>query len=293
MADKKKVRFIINPISGGKAKKDIPSLLNAHLDQSKFDMEITFSQSGNHAKELAKEAVELNKDLVVAVGGDGTLNIVASCLVHTNTPMGIIPLGSGNGFARALNIPMNTIAAIQLLNTGKSLCIDSGSANGTAFINVCGFGFDAYVSSKFAEAGTRGLKTYARISIKELNQYKPKEYKLVQGLEQQIHKAFVLAICNGPQYGNNAYIAPLAEFADAWFDITLLKQVSWTNFVGLSVDLFLRRIHQNKQTNTQRVKDLIVIQPEAGYVNIDGEPVWFDEQVSIKMHPKSLTIIVP
>ncbi len=293
MTAKLKARIIINPISGGREKKDIPGLLQQYLDQSKFETEFCFTQSAEHARELAQEAVSLKRDLVIAAGGDGTLNLTASGLINSEIPMGIIPLGSGNGFARALNIPMNTIAAIKTINTGKPIAIDSGMANQIPFINVCGFGFDAHVSSKFAEAGTRGLKTYAKISIKELHQYQNKNYQLEFEHTLQKQNAFILAICNGPQYGNNAFIAPLAEFSDGQFDISILEKVNWKNVIPLSLNLFLKKLYQSKNTKHQRAANLTVMQESAAFVNIDGEPIWFEEKVTIQLLPKSLQIIVP
>jgi len=293
MTAKQKARIIINPITGGREKKDIPGLLQQYLDQTKFEAEFCFTKSAEHAKELSKEAVILKRDLVIAAGGDGTLNLAAAGLINSGIPMGIIPLGSGNGFARALNIPMNTIAAIKNINTGKAIAIDSGLANQVSFINVCGFGFDAHVSSKFAEAGTRGLKTYARISLKELNQYKSKTYEIETDNSTQKQTAFILAICNGPQYGNNAFIAPLAEFSDGLFDISILEEVTWKNIIPLGLNLFLKKLYQSKNAKHKRAANITVVQDSAAYVNIDGEPIWFEKKVNIQLLPKSLQIIVP
>ena len=293
MTSKRNIRFIINPISGIKSKKNIPMLIDEHLDKNKFNFDIAYTESAEHAKLLAMEGISLKKDAIVAVGGDGTLNLVASALVNTQTPMGIIPLGSGNGFARALNIPLKTELAIQLLNTGKISKIDSGSANNIPFINVCGFGFDALVTSKFASAGKRGLQTYAKISIQELTNYKIQKYTIQLGGKTQQVSAFIMAICNGPQYGNNAFIAPLAEFNDGLFDLTILKEVTWKNMLGIGADLFLRTLHKSNSTETFQIKDITVIMPEAAYVNIDGEAIWFEPKVNIKLHPNSFKIIVP
>lgn len=293
MLAKQKIRFIINPISGGKTKKDIPDLIDRYLSKDKYEYEITFSKTAEHAIELCKDAVKLGFEMVVAVGGDGTLNLVASALVHTNVALGIIPLGSGNGFARAMNIPLKTIDAIQLLNTGKPKKIDSGSANGKCFMNVCGFGFDAHVSSKFAEAGTRGLKTYAKISLKELRSYKNNNFELNYLGSTQKEKAFIIAVCNGPQYGNNAQIAPKAKFDDGMFDVTVLKEVNWLNALGITRDLFLGRLKKSNQVDTFICQNITIIQPEPNWVNIDGEPIWMDQKISIQMNPKSLAVIVP
>jgi diacylglycerol kinase (ATP) len=293
MLAKKKIRFIINPISGGKTKKDIPTLIERHLAKEKYSYELAYTKTASHAQELCLEAIDLGFDMVVAAGGDGTLNLVASSLVQTNIPLGIIPLGSGNGFARAMNIPLKTANAIHLLNEGIIKKIDTGSANEICFINVCGFGFDAHVSSKFAEAGTRGLKTYAKISLNELRAYKNNTFELHFNGSKRKEKAFILAVCNGPQYGNNAHIAPNAKFDDGSFDITILKEVNWLNAFGITKDLFLGKLNQSKQVETLTCRNIEIIQPEPNWVNIDGEPIWMEKQISIQMKPQSLSIIVP
>jgi len=293
MSSKKNIRFIINPISGIRSKKNIPKLIEQHLNKNLFNYDIAHTESAAHAKELLKEGVALKKDAIIAVGGDGTLSLIASELIHTNIPMGIIPLGSGNGFARSLNIPLKTESAIQLLNSYNTVQIDTGSANNIPFINVCGFGFDAHVSAKFASAGTRGLQTYAKISLQELRNYQIQEYKIIIENESKQISAFIMAICNGPQYGNNAFIAPLAEFNDGLFDLTVLKDVTWKNMLGISTDLFLRTLHKSKSTTSYKLKETTVIMPSEAYVNIDGEAIWFEPKIDIKMYPKSLKIIVP
>jgi YegS/Rv2252/BmrU family lipid kinase len=293
MLAKKKIRFIINPISGGRTKKDIPTLIDKYLSKEKYTYELAYTKTAAHAQELCLEAIEKGFDMVVAAGGDGTLNLVASALVQTDIPLGIIPLGSGNGFARAMNIPLNTIDAISLLNDGVNKQIDTGSANGISFINVCGFGFDAHVSSKFAEAGTRGLKTYAKISLNELKAYQNQTYELHFNESERTEKAFIMAVCNGPQYGNNAHIAPSAKFDDGLFDITILKDVNWLNAIGITTNLFLGNLKKSKQVDSLVCQDIEITQPTPNWVNIDGEPIWMEKAVSIRMKPQSLKVIVP
>ncbi|MDZ4668251.1 MAG: diacylglycerol kinase family lipid kinase [bacterium] len=291
MSTKKKTRILINPISGGKSKLGLAALINQYLDKTKFEFNIAYTESGEHAIALAQEAAQQEYDILVAAGGDGTLNQVASKLIHTQTAMGIIPLGSGNGFARALNIPMNTAAAINGLNQAQIKTIDTGLANAVPFINVCGFGFDAHVSAGFASHGKRGLQTYAKVSLQSIRNYQSKTYQLVQTEKTEAHTAFIFAICNGPQYGNNAYISPLAELNDGLFNLTIIEKVNWRNLLGLSINLFMGKLHESKRVKTQQIKDFTLVQPEAAYVNIDGEPIWFDKEVNISILPNSLRVL--
>lgn len=291
MTQPKKTRILINPISGGKSKLGLAELIHKNLDKNKFDYEIAYTESGEHTLYLAEEAVKKNFEILIAAGGDGTLNQVASKLIHTSTALGIIPLGSGNGFARALNIPMNTSSAILGLNQAQIKTIDTGKANDIPFINVCGFGFDAHVSAGFATHGKRGFQTYAKVSLQSLRNYKSKPYLLVQTEKKETHQAFIFAICNGPQYGNNAFISPLANLSDGKFNLTIIERVNWQNLLGLSINLFIGKLHQSAHVKTREIEDFTLIQPSAAYVNIDGEPIWFNEEVRISLLPKSLNVL--
>jgi YegS/Rv2252/BmrU family lipid kinase len=287
----KKARILINPISGGKSKTGLAALIHKNLDKNIFDYEIAYTESGEHTLYLAEEAVKNKFDVLIAAGGDGTLNQVASKLIHSSTALGIIPLGSGNGLARALNIPMRTESAILGLNQAQIKLIDTGKANDIPFINVCGFGFDAHVSAGFANHGKRGFQTYAKVSLQSIRSYKSKQYQLVQTEKKESHQAFIFAVCNGPQYGNNAYIAPLANLSDGLFNLTIIERVDWKNLLGLSINLFLGKLHESSAVKTVQLNNFTLIQPAAAYVNIDGEPIWFDTDVQISMLPKSLHVL--
>ena len=146
----------MNPISGTSDKKDIPYLIEELLDKEQFDYSIRETEYAGHAYEIAKESKEQGIDIVVAVGGDGTVNEIGRALVHSNTALGIIPTGSGNGLARHLLIPMKIKGAIQVLNDCEITDLDYGIINEHPFFCTCGVGFDAFISEKFAEAGKRG-----------------------------------------------------------------------------------------------------------------------------------------
>ena len=153
---KRNALFIINPIAGGKKKDGVPELIKKYLDTSRFKPVIVFSDGVSHARQIAKEAVD-KFDLIVAVGGDGTVNEVASAIAGGDTILGIIPFGSGNGLARFLHIPMNTRKAIETLNTGTIETIDSATLNGNAFFNMAGMGFDAHISEVFSHGKKKGF----------------------------------------------------------------------------------------------------------------------------------------
>ena len=197
----RKITFIINPISGTKKKKEIPGLIHTILKDSDWEFEIVNTRYAGHATEIATEKAQQGVDVVVAVGGDGTVNEVASALVHTNTALGIIPCGSGNGLARHLGVPMSRLKAIELFLNGGIQQMDYGIINGKQlFFCSCGVGFDALVSWEFAHAGKRGLMTYCSIALKENFKYKPETYTLKTDTGEGLtNKAFVIACGNAAQ----------------------------------------------------------------------------------------------
>lgn len=169
----KKIKFVVNPISGTQSKELILSLLDEKIDKTKYSWEVVYTERAGHAVEIAAQAAEEKTDMVVAIGGDGTINEIARSLVHTDTALGIIPCGSGNGLARHLHIPMEPKKALEVLNEGCTDIIDYGKINGTDFFCTCGVGFDAFVSLKFAHAGKRGLLTYLEKTLQESLKYQP------------------------------------------------------------------------------------------------------------------------
>ena len=169
---KRKALFIINPVSGGKKKDGVPELINRYIDHSNFEFETVFSTGVKHARDVAKEQAA-NYDVIVAVGGDGTVNEVASAIAGTDTSLGIIPFGSGNGLSRFLNIPMDFEGAVKALNTGHIINIDAGKMNTKWFFNMAGMGFDAHISHVFAQGSKkRGFLSYLKSSFQEIANYK-------------------------------------------------------------------------------------------------------------------------
>ena len=172
----KKITFIVNPISGTQGKELILNLLNEKIDKEKYIWNVVNTERAGHAIEIAAQAARENVDIVVAIGGDGTINEIGRSLVHTKTALGIIPCGSGNGLARHLHIPMEPKKALEIINDGVMDSIDYGKINGVDFFCTCGVGFDAFVSLKFANAGKRGPLTYLEKTFQESLTYQPETY---------------------------------------------------------------------------------------------------------------------
>ncbi len=275
---KKKIAFIINPISGGIKKEKFPALIGQHIDRNKFDVEINFTRSAQHNLELAQQAVEQKKDVVIAVGGDGTINNVAKYLVNTGIIFGIIPQGSGNGLARHLHVPADPRKALSLINQLNFRTIDTGMANEHFFINVAGAGFDAHVSWMFANAPRRGFLSYAKITLNEFANYKPRLYEINIDGKTIKQNAFIVCVANGSQYGNNAYITPAAKLSDGHFDIAILKPFKNRQMPLIGIELFAKKFNNSKYVDYYKGKEITIKRPSAEVFNIDGEPAEMENQ---------------
>ena len=223
MAAKKKILFIMNPISGNAKKTGIPKIIETTLDTGLFDFEIEQTKYVGHACELAVKAKDNGYDAVVAVGGDGTVNDVAKALTHSETALGIIPCGSGNGLARHLMLPMDIAKAVEVINAFTIHDLDYGVINDIPFFCTCGMGFDAFISMKFAESGRRGPVTYLENILREGVKYKPETYEIKDESGSSLCRAFLISCANASQYGNNAYIAPQASMSDGLLDVIVIK----------------------------------------------------------------------
>lgn len=289
---KKKICFIVNPISGVGRQNIIEKLIDLHLDQTLFDFKIAYTKAAKHATELAKEAVAADFDIVVAVGGDGSVNETAKGLIGSNTAMAIMPAGSGNGLARHLNIPLNLKKAMGVINTCKETCIDTVQFNNETFINIAGIGFDAHIGWEFSKYGKRGLSSYLKIITREFPKYKAQDFELIIDGKTLRKKAFLISFANGSQWGNNAHIAPQADVADGVMDIAILKDFSFFKIAPIAFKLLFKTLHQSSYLQIIKTKEVIVKQPGT-IAHIDGEPIEIGNTISIKVNPLSLKVIIP
>lgn len=221
---KKHIVFIINPKSGVERQKEINQAIIAHLDEHKYTHEIWQTEYAKHGTALAAEAAQQGAYAVVAVGGDGSVNDVVRGLMGTNTLLGIIPKGSGNGMARTMRIPLDTSEAIKLINKGNSGDMDVAFANGEAFISNAGVAFDALISKKFAKSERRGLMVYSWLVTKYMWLYKERLFKITVDGKEYESLAFMVNIANGQQFGYNFKIAPMASYSDGVLDIIIIRK---------------------------------------------------------------------
>ena len=286
------VWFIVNPISGTTDKSRIVNLIPDYMEAERFDVKIWYTEFRGHAAQIARQAVEEDVKVVVAVGGDGTVNEVARCLIHTNTALGIIPCGSGNGLARHLFIPMNPEGALQVLSTCTIETLDYGMINDTPFFCTCGLGFDAFVSSKFAKSERRGLLTYIDNTLREGLRYKPDTYEIEIDGEKQHYKAFLIACANASQYGNNVYIAPQASMSDGLMDVTIMEPFTVLEAPQIAIQLFNKTIDKNSRIRTFRCKSLRIHRSSPGVIHFDGDPKDEGADIEVRLVPKGIHMVV-
>lgn len=291
MTPKKRIVFVVNPISGTQGKKAILKWIDERLDRSRYDYEIIKTEYAGHASEIATQAVKNNTDIVVAIGGDGTVNEIARSLIHTETTLGIIPCGSGNGLARHLRIPMDPKSAIDILNEAHQIRMDYGKINNIPFFCTCGVGFDAFVSLKFADSGKRGLLTYLENTLHESLTYQPETYEIENEEGTVKYKAFLIACGNASQYGNNAYITPQASLKDGLMDVTILEPFTVLDVPSLSFQLFNKTIDQNSRIKTMRTKKIKIHRSKPGVFHYDGDPLMGSEDLEVEIIPHGLNVI--
>jgi YegS/Rv2252/BmrU family lipid kinase len=290
----KKIQVIINPTSGTISKDNIPKLINELLPPQSFEIEIAFTQYAGHASELTRLAIEKGVEAVIAVGGDGTVNEIARALVHTSAALGIIPIGSGNGLARDLGIPMDIKKAIKLIAEAQPLTIDYCKANEYFFFCTCGVGFDAMVSEKFSEGKKRGPVSYVKSAITEYLKFRPDMYEITLDDGTVIkEKAFLVTCANASQYGNNAYIAPNANSRDGLMDIVLLAPINPFDVGPLTIQLFTKLINHNHRFNHYRSPKVTIRRSQPGPMHVDGEPLYAGTEIFIETIPGGLNVIAP
>lgn len=285
------IAFIVNPISGTKAKSRVAKLIRELLDTQQFAPTVVVTEYAGHATQLAQQFAMQDYYAVVAVGGDGTVNEVACGLIGTNTALGIIPNGSGNGFARHLDISTRMNRAIEMLNSSEVINVDYGLVNDIPFFSTFGVGFDAVVAHDFADSN-RGFKGYVQSIFKDLFQYKPETYHLAgEGFDID-SKAFLINFANAGQWGYDAYIAPKASVQDGLLDVAIVTEFPMTAAPGLALSLFTKDIDENLHMNTIRTKQMTLTRNSEGPAHIDGTPTTLPAHLYVRIVEDGLKVLV-
>lgn len=290
---KEKVCLIINPVSGTDSKKNIPEEVAAAFDQRQYDIFIRITGYPDHATEIARKAAKKKYKYVLVAGGDGTVNEVAKALVHTNTTLGIIPSGSGNGLARELGIPMDPEKAIDIILRAHTRTIDYGIANGHIFFCTCGFGFDAFISDRFAEGKKRGPLGYVRNILESVVDFRSEEYEITSDEGTIRERAFILTCANASQYGNDAHIAPGACMDDGMINVSILKPLNALEIPQTTLQLFTNNIDKNGKMTTLVTRNLRIRRPQPGVMHVDGEPVNTSNEINVETIHKGLKVLAP
>lgn len=264
-----------------------------NIDVDEMNVDIKFTAYKGHASVLAKEAVDKGYEAVVAIGGDGSINEIASVLIHTSTALGIIPNGSGNGLAHYLNIPFNVKKAVQIINEFKHITIDTASINNIPFVSVAGIGFDALVAKEFAQSKTRGFFSYLKIIVFNYLVYFRKKYILYVNNKKIKRKAMMISLANSNQFGYNSVIAPDAKINDGYINVCIIDKVPVFEAGIISLLLFLKKIDISKRIEIFKCKEITVLQNKNRVVHIDGDPTYQGKKLVFKVIPASLKIIAP
>lgn len=289
-----KILFIVNPKSGTLGKTNWISIATRMLAKD-FDLEFKYTTHRGHACELAQQAVADKVPIVAAVGGDGTVNEIASSLVDSDTALAILPLGSGNGLARELGISpllrLNAISCIKHLNFKH---IDYGRVNDVPFFCTCGVGFDAKISYEITQRTRRGLWMYVSLCLHEYFRYKPLECTLEHDGKTETRKAFIVNCANIRQFGFNAYIAPRADLTDGKLNVTVIKPFGFWTALRLLAGLFTKRLdHFKKYVETFDCERVAISTPEKTPFHCDGDYIGLSNRVEVAAVPHALKVAVP
>ena len=279
-------------MAGPSHRLDLPALVAQHFGALEADYAIRWTERAGHAVELAQVAAAEGFAVVVAVGGDGTVNEVGRGLLGTAAAMGIVPQGSGNGLARHLRVPLGLAAALRRLAAPTFSRMDVGVINGHPFFCTAGLGFDAHVAQHFAQAGTRGLSTYLRVTLREYRRYRPVAVRA--DLDGQIlaTDCYVLAFANASQYGNNAYIAPRADLRDGLLDVCLIDALPVGRAMRVSLAMALGNLPQSRAADYFRVpRGRVVAAAPLGF-HVDGDYQGHATEFAVELRPLALAVAV-
>ena len=289
----RRIVFIVNPKAGTNLQKHIRDSVDKYLNHKKFEYGIWLTKREGHAKELAKKAIEEGYEIIVAVGGDGSINEVASALVGTDTLLGIIPAGSGNGLAMHLGYGRDIDEAIKKLNTAEAQTIDCGMMNGRPFFNIAGVGFDGLVSNMMKGSHWRGFMPYFLKSVEAGLKYTPRECQIELDDKTLNLKCFAISIANGPMYGYNFQIAPDARLDDGLFEVVILKDAPFWQYFAAVPSMLNSKIYDAEFVEHYAARRVSITAEGKNYVHLDGEGMIVEGALEFEMKPAALQILVP
>jgi diacylglycerol kinase (ATP) len=285
-----KALFIVNERSGRKRDFDVAEVIRA---STAFDSTVQPCGRKEDLDAMIDGAERDGMDVVFAVGGDGTVHETARRLIGRKPALGILPTGSGNGFARHIGLPIDPAAALDSCRGGRVVTIDTALVNEHPFLGVMGIGFDAMIADRFASSSVRGLETYVKEGLRAFADFKAEEYEVTANGNTIRQKAFVVAIANSGQYGNNARIAPLASLQDGLLDVVIIHDSNILDAAFLLARLFHGTIHQAKGVTCFQTAEVTIRRAAEGPAHLDGEPLTLGAELHVRVVPRSLRLLVP
>jgi len=290
---------IVNPLSGAGANPDAAGRRVAFLERrfsaAGVSGRVHLTERGGHARELARSAIDAGASLVIAWGGDGTINEVASTLAGSQLPLGIIPAGSGNGFANELRLPSEPGLAFETALHGRDRRIDGGEFDGRLFFNIAGTGIDAAVAEQFNRRamGRRGLGPYVQIALREALRYRGLRYRVVLDGEELVTNALLIAFANGREYGNRIRLAPGAKLDDGTLEAIVVEDRSPLARLWSCRHLAFGTIERAPGILVRGITTA-TIETEGDVVyHLDGEMGRAAGRVAVRVLPSALTVRVP
>lgn len=288
---KERVQFIVNPFSGTSKKGNLPLLIARHLDQDRYEYDLVYTEYAEHGVELAKSAVQDQYDIVCAIGGDGTVNEIASSLVGSDTALAIVPGGSGNGFAGHLHISRNTTKAIKILNRARRQQVDTAVANDRFFLNVAGIGFDALVAFKTKDKTRRGLLPYIQTAVSESAAFQPMQLRIRTEHGEREGKYVAVVVANASYYGYGFSISPLSSIQDGELEVILIKN-TWKMRYFLESYRFLNKsIHHSKMVESLKCREVHIDVAGEQFYHVDGEGYQLSEGLHCQVRPSSIWVM--
>jgi diacylglycerol kinase (ATP) len=285
-----KALYIVNERSGKKRSFDVAESI---ARTSPFEHEIVSCGRKEDLDAMIDRAEADGVDIVFAVGGDGTVHETARRLIGRKPALGILPIGSGNGFARHIGLPLDPAMTLGACRAGRIVTIDTAEVNGTPFVGVMGIGFDALIADRFASSTVRGLETYVIEGLRAFAEFHAEDYEVTCGGETRRERAFVIAVANASQYGNNARIAPLASLQDGLLDVVVVHDLSVLRAPMLLARLFQGTLHRSDDVTMMQCAEVRIQRPAAGPAHLDGEPFQLPEDLHVRIVPQSLRLLVP
>jgi YegS/Rv2252/BmrU family lipid kinase len=288
---------VINPISGPSRRRSVETsarLARDVLGSHGVRVDVCVTRGPGDAREAATRARDGGYDLVLAWGGDGTINEVAGALAFSPVPLGIVPGGSGNGLARELGIPLDAAAALEAVASGRVRRIDAGRLGGSLFFNVAGVGLDALIADRIASPGAaRGLLGYARLTLAELPRYEPRVYTVEIGDRRLESRALFIAVANSRQYGSGAQIAPGARLDDGRLDLVVVDAQPLRCILRRIPDLFSGRLREGRGVRMASITSATIHGEAPLTFHVDGEPRAGDRSLTATVHPGALLVRMP